>query len=37
MQKNARTFCPFEKNAKEHENFAFFWKERMPNTALKEQ
>ena len=28
--KNARTFRSFEKNAKEHENVAFFWKERMP-------
>ena len=30
-QKNARTFRSFEKNAKEGENIAFFWKERMPN------
>ena len=26
-----RMFCSFEKNAKESENVAFFWKERMPN------
>ena len=26
-----RTFHSFEKNAKERENVAFFWKERMPN------
>ena len=26
-----RMFRSFEKNAKERENVAFFWKERMPN------
>ena len=27
-------FHSFEKNAKERENIAFFWKERMPNPAI---
>ena len=29
-----RMFRSFEKNAKERENVAFFWKERMPNRVL---
>ena len=32
-----RMFRSFEKNTKERENVAFFWKERMPNPGYRRQ